>query len=261
MQPETYRLMAEVEEVHWWFRARRDILAATLEKLHLGQNAKILEAGCGTGGNLAMLDHFGKLHAFEPDPEARTVAQSKHVITIEAGGLPDGVPENFKDLDLICAFDVLEHIDDDHAAATALFERLRDGGGLVVTVPAFAWLWSRHDDAVQHKRRYTRKRLVTVLQNAGFEIARCSYFNTLLFPLVAVIRLGRRLLRIEGDGTQEMALPGRLVNRLLYDLFGFERQLLARFDLPFGVSLLAVAHRPHARQSGHGPDQSSDLRS
>ena len=113
-----------------------------------------------------------------------------------------------------------------------------------MTAPAYAWLWSRHDDAVEHKRRYTRRELTAVLRDAGFDMVRCSYFNTLLFPLVAVVRLGRRLLGIEGDGTQEMALPGRLLNRVLHGLFGLERHLLAHFDLPFGVSLLAVARKP-----------------
>ena len=244
MQAETYRVMASVEEVHWWFRARREILTATIRQLDIGQNSKVLEAGCGTGGNLAMLERFGNLLAFEPDPAARAVAQDKTSIAVEGGGLPDDVPDSFCDLDLVCAFDVLEHIDDDRAAAATLFQRLRDGGHFVLTVPAYAWLWSRHDDAVEHKRRYTRRELTAVLREAGFDIVRCSYFNTLLFPLVAVVRLGRRLLSIEGDGTQEMALPSRLLNRVLHDLFSLERHLLARFDLPFGVSLLAVARKP-----------------
>ncbi len=246
MQPETYRVMARVEEIHWWFRARRDILAATIEKLAAGPMARILEAGCGTGGNLAMLERFGRLHAFEPDAEAREVAQGKASFRIDPGGLPDGVPDGLHDLDLVCAFDVLEHIDDDRAAAATLLEILREGGHLILTVPAYTWLWSRHDDAVQHKRRYTRELLTDTLRDAGFDIVRCSYFNTLLFPLVAVIRLGRRVLGLEGDGTQEMALPGRLLNRVLYGLFGLERHLLAHVDLPFGVSLLAVARRPRA---------------
>ncbi len=244
MHPETYRLMAEVEERHWWFRARRDITGAAIARLGLAPGARVLEAGCGTGGNLAMLSGFGTVRAFEPDPAALEVARAKRRAEVVPGGLPDGLPADLLDLDLVCAFDVLEHIDDDRAAAAALCARLRHGGHLVVTVPAFAWLWSRHDDAVAHKRRYTRGELVRVLREAGLEIERCSYFNTLLFPLVALVRVGRRLLRLEGDGTGEMALPGNLLNRLLYAIFAAERHLLETVDLPFGVSLLAVARRP-----------------
>jgi SAM-dependent methyltransferase len=244
MHPETYRLMAEVEDRHWWFRARRDITRAAIEQLALAPGAQLLEAGCGTGGNLEMLAGFGELHAFEPDDLAREVACAKGVGRVVAGGLPHALPAAPERLDLVCAFDVLEHIDDDHAAAAALARRLAPGGHLVVTVPAYRWLWSRHDDAVAHKRRYTRGELRRLLRDAGFEVRRCSYFNSLLFPPIAEVRLGRRLLGIEDDGTREMALPGPLLNRLLYRIFAFERRLLARVDLPFGVSLLAVARKP-----------------
>ncbi|MDX1593110.1 MAG: class I SAM-dependent methyltransferase [Gammaproteobacteria bacterium] len=244
MHPEAYRLMARVEDLHWWFRARREIIRDAIARLPLGPGARILEAGCGTGGNLEMLGAFGELQACEPDREALAVARAKGSGRVEHGHLPDGMPRDAVDLDLVCAFDVLEHIDDDAATAAELGRRLAPGGHLVVTVPAFGWLWSAHDEAVAHKRRYTRPQLVGLLRSAGLEVRRCSYFNTLLFPVVALVRLGRRLLRLEDDGTAEMALPGRLLNRLLYAVFRSERHLLARFDLPFGVSLLAVAVRP-----------------
>jgi len=115
---------------------------------------------------------------------------------------------------------------------------------LVATVPAFTWLWSRHDDAHEHKRRYTHQQLKALLNGAGFEVERCSYFNTLLFPPIALVRLGRRILGIEGDGTGDIALPGDFLNSLLYALFSFERRLLQVTNLPIGVSLLIVARRP-----------------
>jgi len=244
MQPEVYQRLAEVESRHWWFRARRAIAASVIERLGLAQTAKILEAGCGTGGNLAMLDRFGDVRAFEPDTGARAVASNKGVGPVDPGRLPDGLPEGLADFDMVCAFDVLEHIDDDHGAAVALAYCLKPGGHLVATVPAFTWLWSRHDDAHEHKRRYTRQQLKALLKGAGLEVERCSYFNTLLFPPIALVRLGRRILGIEGDGTGDIALPGKSLNSLLYALFSFERRLLQVIDLPIGVSLLIVARRP-----------------
>ncbi len=243
MQPDIYRRLAEVEHRHWWFHGRRTIVASVIERLGLPSPARILEAGCGTGGNLAMLDHFGEVRAFEPDTAARAVATDKGVGPVNAGHLPDGLPAGLVNLDLACAFDVLEHVDDDCRAVDVLAACLKPGGYLVATVPALAWLWSEYDEAHEHRRRYSRRQLVALVQKSGLEIVSCSYYNLLLLPPIALLRVGRRLLGIADDGSSDYAVPGDLINRVLYTVFASERRLLRFIDLPIGVSLLVVARR------------------
>lgn len=242
MERRVYARMGEVEDRHWWFVARRRILATVLERcVYLPKPARVLEAGCGTGGNLGMLSSFGPVSAFEPDKAARGNAGRDNPFDIRAGTLPDKVPFASDRFDLVAMLDVLEHLDDDEAALRALAERIEPGGLILVSVPAFAFLWSRHDEQHHHKRRYTRASLVSVARAAGLEPVSVSYFNTLLFPLVVARRTLGKLFGLKGD---DDALPAPWLNRLLGGIFAFERRLVGRVPLPFGVSLLMLARRP-----------------
>jgi len=239
MSPEAYLEMAATEERHWWFTARRAILSSLLEQLRLPPHPAILELGCGTGGNLGMLSRFGTVSAMEMDDVARGIAQSRNGrrADIRAGSCPADIPFAGQQFDLVCLFDVLEHIEQDQQTLAAIRSLLAPTGHAVVTVPAYQWLWSRHDEVLHHKRRYTASQLRTKAAQAGFRIERLSYFNTLLFPLAAALRLKERLLGSAPAGT---ALPPALVNTAFRSIFGAERHLLRGVDLPFGVSLVAV---------------------
>ena len=243
MRPEVYARLAEVEAVHWWFRARRAIARSLIGRLALAPDAAILEAGCGTGGNLEMLGGFGRVSAFEPSDLARPLAAARGLAEVRDGRLPDGIPYPTASFDLVCAFDVLEHVDDDRAALAALVACAKPGGHVLLTVPALGWLWSQHDESHEHRRRYDRAQLRTLLAAAGVPDARVSYFNTLLFPLIAGLRSIRKALGREAGAADE-ALPSAPVNRLLGAVFASERHLLRHVDLPIGVSLLVVARRP-----------------
>ncbi|MEE8248503.1 MAG: methyltransferase domain-containing protein, partial [Alphaproteobacteria bacterium] len=181
--------MAEVEARHWWGVGRRRIVDHLIAALGLPADATILDAGCGTGGNLAMLARHGRVLAFELDPEARAIAAARSGLTIEPGQLPHALPAAAQRLDLVTLLDVLEHLDDDRAALQGLFERLAPGGRVVVTVPALPALWSRHDEAHHHRRRYRKGELVARARAAGFEIDLVSYYNFWLFPALAGVRL------------------------------------------------------------------------
>lgn len=238
MQPETYREMAQVQDHHWWFAARRKILAAVIGRLRPPPRAEILEIGCGTGGNLAMLAGFGQLHAMEYDDVARGIAESLGVCPVLAGGLPEPVPFDDGRFDLVCLLDVLEHIADDEAALRRAGRLLKPAGRLLVTVPAYAWLWSGHDQAHHHHRRYTAEMLRLRAEAAGLTVSRLGYFNSLLFPLIAAIRI---LQKMTGrDGGSDAALPSAPVNALLAGLFGCERHIVPRALFPFGTSVMAV---------------------
>ena len=245
MDRSIYANMAEIEDRHWWFVARRQILAAVIARLGLPRPARILEAGCGTGGNLAMLSAFGDVVGIEPDDEARAHAAGKGAFDVRPGRLPRDLPVGAADFDLVTGFDVVEHLDDDVGCLRALASCLKPGGRAVFTVPAFAFLWSRHDELHHHKRRYTRARLKAALDSAGFNDVRTTYFNTMLFPLIAAVRLAKTA-AMPGRGAADDRLPPPPVNRVLRTLFASERHLVGRVTLPVGVSILAVARRPLA---------------
>jgi SAM-dependent methyltransferase len=235
--------MAATEAHHWWFVARRRILGVVLRKLvPRPEGVRLLEAGCGTGGNLAMLEAFGQVSAFEPDAGARELARRKSSVPVSDGRLPADVPFAEQSFDLVVALDVLEHLDEDVASLRALRDRLRPGGWILVTVPAFSFLWSGHDVVHHHKRRYRKKELIRVAEQAGLSPVTVTYFNTLLFPVILVVRVVKNLLG--GEDSDDAVPPSRLVNGVLTAVFASERHLVGRIALPVGVSILMVARRP-----------------
>ena len=240
MEPYLFETMARVEEQHWWFVGRRQLVERTIADLRLGQQPTILEAGCGTGGNLAMLARHGRVLAMESDAAALAHAAAKSTATVTAGALPDRIPFSGTDFDLIVLLDVLEHLADDGAALTALAQRLTPGGRLLITVPAFPWLWSAHDEAHHHHRRYTRHGLTELLTRNGLRVVHAAYFNFLLFPLFAVLRLFNK-----GGCRDALRIPPQPLNRLLLALLSLERQLGRLLPLPCGSSLLMVASPDH----------------
>jgi SAM-dependent methyltransferase len=242
MQREAYRTMAETEASHWWFAGRRDLLAAEIARLPLPNPARILEVGCGTGGNLEMLAAFGKVHAFDPDDDALALAQEKNRAKCElrSGKCPSNLPFE-GDFDLICLFDVLEHIVEDVATLEALRLRLRVPGRLLITVPAHPWLWSHHDELLLHCRRYTAPELQRKIRDTGYRLERLTYCNTFLSPLALGARLADRL-----SGKSEptgLSIPPGPINSVLYRVFRAERLWLRHARFPFGISLLACASR------------------
>lgn len=240
MDASIYARMAEIDGAHWWFAARRRIIAALIEaQAPKKSGMRILEVGCGTGSNLALLQGYGTVDAIEPDDFARAFASDRSGVAVKGGYLPDGVALDDSYYDFIVLLDVLEHIPGDLEALRALRRKLAPGGRLMVTVPANPWMWSDHDVAHHHQRRYTAATLVDVFARAGFRARHRTHFNTLLFPLIVGVRALHKLTGKKGG--DDDAMPSPFVNRMLDRLFGAERYLVARGSLPFGVSLALVA--------------------
>lgn len=243
MEAAAYGGMAAAEGRHWWFAARRRIIARMLRRLDLPADARILEIGCGSGGNLEMLRAFGHLEAIEFDDAARAVARERSDIAIGRGALPDGLPEFAAPFDLVVMLDVLEHVERDEQSLGRLIGLLKPGGHLMLTVPAFRFLWSAHDTFHHHYRRYRRGPLRRMLEQAGFDLDYAGYFNTFLFPLVAGARLLDRVMG-GGDPQAGLKVPAAPLNAVLREIFALERLIVPVLPLPFGVSLLIIACKP-----------------
>jgi len=248
MERAVFDRMAELDQHHWWFTARRRILSSVIRRIvrpPLG--ARILELGCGTGHNLDMLGGFGRVEASELDDHARDLAAKRLGCPVEEVALPDLGKFPAASYDLIALLDVLEHVPDDRGSLAAIFTRLKPGGALLLTVPANPWMWSAHDVAHHHHRRYRKSEIAALAHAAGYEIDLLSPFNMMLFPLIAAVRL---INKTRGHDSADDALPAKPVNRMLDTMFGAEAGLIGRLPFPFGVSLVAVLRRP---QAAHRP--------
>jgi SAM-dependent methyltransferase len=239
MERIVYERMAEVDERHWWYRARRSVLESLIQReIPLPKDARILEVGCGTGHNLKMLDRFGTVDGIEIDSEARALAEKRLGRKISSARLPElrGIPKAH--YDLVAALDVVEHIDDDRAALSGLASCLNPGGKLLLTVPAHQWMWSAHDELNHHKRRYSKRRFAKLIEDSPLRLEKIGYFNSILFPLAVAARLAAKL---TGGGGDDDKLPPKPLNYLFERAFGAERGLVGRIPLPPGLSLFAIA--------------------
>lgn len=245
------------ERVHWWYRGRRRILLRLMERYLEGTDRRILDIGSGSGHMLLHLQRFGSVSGIETDPVLVSHARAQN-LDIHVKDFPREVPEGR--FDVVTLFDVLEHLEDDRRALTAIRRLLNPGGFLFITVPALPWLYSEYDQASGHFRRYDEQLLRKRLLEAGFRLLHLTHFNTLLLPLVVAARLfhlregGRPTSatmcdRIGAAQDQELKIPARPVNELLTRLFGAESALAAGPGLGTGVSLLGVVRKAAAGES------------
>jgi SAM-dependent methyltransferase len=233
-----YDRMAAHDSTHWWYRARRDILADYLAREgNLPANARILEIGCGTGHNLPMLAAFGSVEAIEIDPAAREIASARLGNPVGAAPLPELSGVERGAYDLIAVLDVVEHIEDDVAALKAMATCLKPGGKILITVPAHQWMWSAHDVVNHHHRRYSKKALLKAIHAAGLKPGKLGYFNSLLFPLAVGARLAGRL---TGRDDSDDSPPPGIVNSLFEAIFRLERHLVGRVPLTPGLSIITL---------------------
>jgi SAM-dependent methyltransferase len=236
METHAYIELIERQQRHWWYKGRRVILKSILNKYLSPSSLKILEIGCGTGGNLSLLKQYGTVSAMEMNPFAAAYAAKLSGMEIKTGRLPDNIP--FKEqFDVICLFDVLEHIADDKSAFLKTSKMLKPGGIIVLTVPAHKWLYGIHDTIAHHFRRYSSADLKKLSINE-MNLLRFSHFNFILFPFLILSRLIDKRLKAEKSAGYQT--PVKLINTLLCFLFSLEKHLITKMSFPFGGSAFAV---------------------
>jgi SAM-dependent methyltransferase len=229
-----YQQLYELEDGHWWFRGRRAVLWALMRRTGLPDAPRVLDAGCGTGRNLAEFGSLGSARGVDPSPAAIEFCRRRGLSGVTEAGI-EALPFDDGAFDLILATDVLEHVERDDLAAAELRRVAAPGAVLVVTVPAYRWLWSQHDDSHHHLRRYTAGVLRARLASAGWRPELLTYFNSLLLPPIALVRMIAR--RKSSDRT-DYQLTGGLMNRLLELPLRAEAALIARgARFPAGVSI------------------------
>lgn len=242
MNIDEYQRMVEVEDNHWWYRGLRRIFNNLLKDYAPKTPLKILDAGCGTGGNLPMLEQFGEVVACDISPEAARICQKQRKRQVVLASILE-LPFTSKSFDLVTSFDVMCCLDkEQHQRVILEFKRvLKTKGVLMLNLPAYNWLFSTHDRFVGTKHRFNASEIFSLLSTNGFEIQRISYWDTLLFPALASFRLAKKKWFKSQGSDLKPVFP--LVNNLLRRVLFIEAWLLKYINLPFGLSVLAVARK------------------
>jgi SAM-dependent methyltransferase len=238
LKESAYREHFEVEDRHWWYRGRWAVIEALLSHVRLPPRPRILDAGCGTGGNLRKFGRIGIATGVEPSPEAVGFCRERGLERVHQAGL-ESLPLEDAGFDLVAATDVVEHVAAEQQALRELRRVAAPGGILLLTVPAYMWLWSEEDVNLHHHRRYTKRRLERAVTEAGWEPVFSTYFNSLLLPPIA---LAKKLRRSGGDADLDRT-PASLDGPLSLPMRLEARLIRAGVTLPAGVSVGIVCRR------------------
>jgi len=236
-----YDVENKVESFHWWFVVRRKLLKLILSFVNIPTNCLTLDIGCGTGSNLKALVSAG-LYPIGLDQSiyVLTLVKEKIDCPLLVGDL-NKLPLKTNSVGLIIAMDIFEHLQEDVVGICESYRVLGEGGLLIVTVPAFKFLWGIQDEVTGHRRRYSRKEIVKKLREAGFDILKSSYFNFFLFFPILFARCIIRLFGFKIKSENEVNFP--LINFFLKVIFSLELYVLKYFSFPFGVSIFCIARK------------------
>ncbi len=258
LELDEYARMHELEDRYWWFVARRDLITSLLTDLNPPKNATILDVGCGTGAMLDDLTPFGTVIGADFSTEALRYCGERGAVSGKTYRLSRAdvrrLPFQTDSVDIVTAMDIIEHIDDDKAALREIARVLKPGGVLLATVPAFESLWSDHDVALHHHRRYTSHGFRDVAQRAGLAVEKLSYTVSTLFPIIWAFRTATRMMSARRDPTGKAPKASLVnvppsVNGALLAISKSETNFVRRFNLPFGVSVVAVARKERMTDS------------
>lgn len=237
MEKHIYKSMNEASLTHWWFRARENYLKQILSKFVKNKNNKILEIGIGTGANIKILQKYGEVFGIDVSEQSINLVKEKfpNVKVYKKKFPSQSLDEKYH---LICLFDVLEHIDNDEEALKKINDLLIENGNLIISVPAFNFLWSYHDEIHHHKRRYSKNDLKGLLISSGYKIEFCGYFNFLLFPLALIQRVLSKFTSLKNYDPYKK----NFLNEIFFNIFNLESKMITE-KFPFGLSLIYVLRK------------------
>lgn len=239
MQKYLYKDLYALEDIHWWHRAKRNLVSFFLDKNFPKKDGLILDVGCGTGKNLEAFSSYGQVQGIDNSPEAISFCKKRGFQAV--GADIEKMPFKSGSFTAITALDVLEHVDD-QTALREINRVLRKKGVVIITVPAFNWLWSKWDEVLFHKRRYTKKSLEKVLQQNGFKVEKISYYFAFLVLPTLIIRSVKRVF-YSNFYPSDFKLSNPSINFLMGIITGIEKRFLINYTLPFGTSLITVARK------------------
>jgi len=233
--------MYRLEDRHWWFRGRRHVIRALLQRANLPPKPRLLDAGCGTGRNLVEFGALGPAAGVDPSPEAVAFCRQRGLDNVKCADL-EALPFPGGEFDLLLACDVLEHVLHDYVALKELLRVADTGATLIITAPAYKWLWTEHDVQLHHFRRYSLSTIRTRVRAAGWTVSYSTYFNSILLPLVAAARVVRR--RSSRSGHTDLDRTPTALNGVLEQPMKLESVLIRHgVPLPAGVSLGLVCRK------------------
>lgn len=242
MKKEEYQKLYDFERFYWWHVGRREIIKTLISKISPLKNSHILEIGCGTGGNIEILSHFGEVVGLDNSPEAIKFCQERGFRNCLLGEAENiNFPE--KSFDLIMALDLLEHIEDEQKMLKETRRVLKDDGRLLIMVPAYQFLWSEHDEALHHKRRYSLGGLNLVIKKADFKVAWESYFITFTAPTFFIYRLLSKIIKKKMDSRTDYIILPPFINKILIFLLKIEARLSKYICFPFGISIACIVKK------------------
>ena len=243
MNPQEYETMYRAEDRHWWYEGLRKMIGNALSDYGPPDGSRFLDIGCGTGANMAMLSERYDIAGIDISSQALALCRARNIQQL-ARGSANAIPLAAEQFDAALMMDVLYHaaVSDKAEALREAYRVLKPGGLLLLNAPAYNWLRSAHDQAIHTDTRFTRAEIESLLDTAGFETERATYWNTLLFPLAGAARLWGKLRPREGSDLESP--PGKLSNSLFQAILHAERLLLRYTNLPFGLSIFAVARKP-----------------
>ncbi len=263
MRQDLYKDLYTKEQVHWWHVGKRSIVYGLLNRYLPPHGSKAerqaLDLGCGTGKNLERLEQYARATGTDYYEEAlRFCLERGHTMLCKADAIDLPFADNT--FDITTALDVIEHLDDDYAALKELYRVMKPGGLLIVSVPAYAILWTYWDDILGHRRRYTTAMMRQVATRAGFRVRKLSYSNALTLAPAMIVRLAKSVLYKtsqrrgqEGSAKTDFITLPKPLNSALIGYYKLETNLLRRGTLPFGLSVVAVLQRPFDRPKGQNP--------
>ena len=240
MNKRMYQIFNKVQENHWWFQARNNIVRKNLSDIYGLTKKRILDIGCGSGLMIETLHKTYDIYGLEKSRIAINLSKKINKSRIKQGYLPEKVPFK-KKFDAILMMDVLEHIEDDFTSLLVINKLLKRKGLLIITVPAFMFLWSKFDEENHHKRRYKINELRYLLKQSGFSLEKITYYNFFLSPIAFIERLLIKVFSL--SATQSLKVPIKPLNNFFYFLFNAEYSFLKYLDFPFGLSIIAIARK------------------